>query len=85
MIQMITVFYICKNRGDKMTIWSKFTSWLSGWPESKERKKDVELAYLFEEEKKLERIHKEKKPKGLNPKKKTKNKAKGLIKKAKKK
>ena len=54
-----------------MTIWSKFTSWLSGWPESKERKKDVELAYLFEEEKKLERIHKEKKPKGLNPKKKT--------------
>ena len=68
-----------------MTIWSKFTSWLSGWPESKERKKDVELAYLFEEEKKLEGIHKEKKPKGLNPKKKTKNKAKGLIKKAKKK
>ena len=68
-----------------MTIWSKFTSWLSGWPESKERKKDVELAYLFEEEKKLERIGKEKKPKGLNSKKKTKNKAKGLIKKAKKK
>ena len=54
-----------------MTIWSKFTSWLLGWPESKETKKDVELAYLFEEEKKLERIGKEKKPKGLNPKKKT--------------
>jgi len=67
-------------------LWNKFTAWFSGWPESKEeRKKEVELAYLFEEEKKLERIGKEKKPKGLNPKKKTKNKAKGLIKKAKKK
>ncbi len=54
-----------------MTILSKFTSWLSGWLESTERKKDVELAYLFVEEKKLEGIRKEKKPKGLNPKKKT--------------
>ena len=57
--------------GDTMTLWSKFTAWLSGWPESKERKKEVELAYLFEEEKKLERIRKGKKPKGLDPKKKT--------------
>ena len=48
-----------------MTIWSKFTSWLSGWPESKESKKERELAYLFEEE------ELKKKPKGLNPKKKT--------------
>jgi len=27
-----------------MTVWSKFTSWLSGWPESKakkEREKDL--------------------------------------------
>ena len=48
-----------------MSIWSKFTSWLSGWPESKESKKERELAYLFEEEKELK-----KKPKGLNPKKK---------------
>ena len=39
--------------GDTMTLWSKFTAWLSGWPESKERKKEVELAYLFEEEKKI--------------------------------
>ena len=46
-----------------MTVWSKFTSWLSGWPESKESKKERELAYLFEEEKELK-----KKPKGLNPK-----------------
>ena len=53
-----------------MTIWSRFTSWLSGWPESK-AKKEREQIYLFEEEKKLERIHKGKKPKGLNPKKKT--------------
>jgi len=46
-----------------MSIWSKFTSWLSGWPESKESKKERELAYLFEEEEELK-----KKPKGLNPK-----------------
>ena len=51
-----------------MTIWSKFVSWLSGWPESKERKKERELEYIFEEEKKLERIRKGKKPKELNPK-----------------
>ena len=51
-----------------MTIWSKFTSWLSGWPESKERKKDVELAYLFEEEELKKKA--KKKVKGLNPKKK---------------
>ena len=48
-----------------MTVWSKFTSWLSGWPESKDRKSEKELAYLFEEE------ELKKKPKGLNPKKKT--------------
>ena len=48
-----------------MTVWSKFTSWLSGWPESKESKKERELEYIFEEEKL------KKKPKGLNPKKKT--------------
>ena len=57
-------------RGDTMTLWNKFTAWLSGWPESEGRKKEVELSYLFEEEKKLERIRKGKKPKGLNPKKK---------------
>ena len=51
-----------------MSVWSKFTSWLSGWPESKESKKERELEYIFEEEKKLERIRKGKKPKGLNPK-----------------
>ena len=49
-----------------MTIWSRFTSWLSGWPESKDRKSEKEYAYLFEEEEKLK-----KKPKGLDPKKKT--------------
>ena len=52
-------------------LWNKFTAWLSGWPESKERKKDVELAYLFEEE---EMKKKGKKVKGLNPKKKRGNK-----------
>ena len=48
-----------------MSIWSRFTSWLSGWPESKDRKSEKEYAYLFEEEEKLK-----KKQKGLNPKKK---------------
>ena len=55
-----------------MTIWSRFTGWLSGWPESKDKK--TEQAYLFEEEEKLEKIRKVKKPKGLKPKKKKKNK-----------
>ena len=54
-----------------MTVWSRFTAWLSGWPESKESKKEKELEYIFEKEKKLERIRKGKKPKRLNPKKKT--------------
>ena len=45
-----------------MTVWSKFTAWFSGWPESKDSKKEVELAYLFEE---VELKKKPKKPKGL--------------------
>ena len=49
-----------------MSTWSRFTSWLSGWPESKKSKKEREQIYLFEEEEKLK-----KKPKGLDPKKKT--------------
>ena len=51
-----------------MTVWSRFTSWLSGWPESKDRKSEKEYAYLFEEE---EMKKKAKKPRGLNPKKKS--------------
>ena len=51
-----------------MTIWSRFTSWLSRWPESKDRKSEKEYAYLFEEEEKLKKNPK--KPKGLKPKKK---------------
>ena len=31
-------------------IWDRFTSWLSGWPESKHRKSWKDLIYLFEEE-----------------------------------
>ena len=67
--------------GDTMTVWSKFTSWLSGWPESK-AKKEREVDYLFKEEEYewkrrqeekegWERVKVKKKPKGLNPKKKT--------------
>ena len=33
-----------------MTIWNRFTAWLSGWPESKHRKSEREQIYLFEEE-----------------------------------
>ena len=61
-----------------MSIWSRFTSWLSGWPESKDRKSEKELAYLFKEEEELKtkqeeriKVKVKKKPKGLNPKKKT--------------
>jgi len=62
-------------KGDKMTIWNRFTAWLSGWPESKHRKSEKEQIYLFEEEeiKKQEQetqSRKTKKPKGLKPKKK---------------
>ena len=54
-----------------MTLWNRFTAWLSGWPESKNRKSAKEQAYLFEEEaiKDKPKI-KPKKVKGLNPKKK---------------
>ena len=60
-----------------MTVWSKSTSWLSGWPEgtneNKKMKKDEEL---FRKEKIIEQsvqeshTRKAKKPRGLNPKKK---------------
>jgi len=36
-----------------MSIWSRFTSWLSGWPESKESKKEIEQEYLFAEEEEM--------------------------------
>ena len=36
-----------------MSVWSRFTSWLSGWPESKESKKEREQIYLFAEEEKM--------------------------------
>ena len=52
-----------------MTVWSKFTAWFSGQPESKERKqRRMEIDKLFEE------VELKKKPKGLKPKKKKKNK-----------
>ena len=60
-----------------MSVWNKFTSWLSGWPEgtneNKKMKKDEEL---FRKEKIIEKsvqeshTRKTKKPRGLNPKKK---------------
>ena len=42
-------------------IWNRFTAWLSGWPESKHRKSEKDLIYLFEEEKELRAKHEEKK------------------------
>ena len=70
-----------------MTIWTRFTAWLSGWPEPK-AKKIREEDFLFVEEEKLQAEQEEriraknepkglikkglkKKSKGLNPKKKT--------------
>ena len=54
-----------------MTIWTRFTAWLSGWPEPK-AKKQREEDYLFAEEKMIRENNRNigKKPKGLNPKKK---------------
>ena len=36
-----------------MSVWSKFTSWLYGWTESKESKKEREQIYIFAEEEKM--------------------------------
>ena len=36
-----------------MSVWSRFTSWLSGWPESKQSKKEREQIYLIAEEEKM--------------------------------
>ena len=33
-----------------MSLYSRFCAWLSGWPESKESKKEREQIYLFAEE-----------------------------------
>ena len=51
-----------------MSIWSKFTSWLSGWPESKHRISEKEQMYLFAEEEKM--IRENNKNIGKKPKKK---------------
>lgn len=57
-----------------MTLWNKFTAWLSGWPKStvqgQKIKKDDELFAATEA--KTKSTPKPKKPKGLNPKKKKK-------------
>ena len=62
-------------------LWTKFTSWLSGWPEgTKEDNKIKADEELFKREKiikeqvKESKARKVKKPKGLNPKKKKKSK-----------
>ena len=58
------------------SLWTKFTAWLSGWPEgTKEAKKIKEDEELFRKEEIIEKSVKEsqsrksKKPKVLNPKK----------------
>jgi len=50
-----------------MSTWSRFTSWLSGWPESKAKKEREEI-YLFEEEEQM--IRETNKNIGKKPKKK---------------
>jgi len=59
------------------SLWTKFTAWLSGWPEgTKEAKKIKEDEELFRKEEiigksvKKSQVRKTKKPKGLKPKKK---------------
>jgi len=67
------------------SLWTKFTAWLSGWPEgTKEAKKMKEDEELFRKEEIIEKSVKEsqarkekvKKPKGLKPKKKKKKQSK---------
>ena len=41
-----------------MTIWSKLVAYLSGWPESKQSKKEREQIYLFAEEEKKNKENK---------------------------
>ena len=58
-----------------MSLYSRFTAWLSGWPESK-AKREREEEYLFAEEEQMIRENNRnigKKPKGLKPKKKSKH------------
>ena len=59
-----------------MSLWTRFTAWLSGWPESaprKDHRSDKHEDMLFREQELLAEKHStEKKPKGLNPKKKKK-------------
>ena len=54
-----------------MTIWSRFTAWLSGWPESKNHRSHHQEDIWFEEEENLRKEREKKKPKGLNSKKKS--------------
>ncbi len=67
-------------------LWTKFTSWLSGWPEgTKEDNKIKADEELFKREKiikeqvKESKARKVKKPKGLNPKKKKKARKQGNL------
>jgi len=60
-----------------MSLWSRFTSWLAGWPEGAPRKNhrsDKAEDMLFREQEILAEKATPKKPKGLNPKKKKKTK-----------
>ena len=68
------------------TLWTKFTAWLSGWPEgTKEDKKIKTDEEHFKKEEiikqsvKESKARKAKKPKGLNPKKKKKARKQGNI------
>ena len=45
-----------------MTVWSRFTAWLSGWPESKEHRSHHQEDIWFEEEENLRKEREKKKP-----------------------
>ena len=58
-----------------MSLWTRFTSWLEGWPEGaprKDHRSDKAEDMLFREQEILAEKATPKKPKGLNPKKKKK-------------
>ena len=58
-----------------MSLYSKFCAWLSGWPESSANASDGrshhEEDMMFAAEENLRKEREKKKPKGLNPKKKS--------------
>ena len=60
-------------------LWSRFTAWLSGWPEGISEENKIKEEIISEQVKESQ-ARKAKKPRGLNPKKKKKTRKQGNMK-----